>query len=133
MNGVAVRKMSILLVEDEGELRDIVGDLLEESGYDVIPANSGKQALDYLTTATEPPALILLDLMMPLVNGWECLRTIRRDQSLSAIPVVVVTAIDRDRPSGADIVLKKPYRVDDLLAVVAHYAGRRSGSPHASP
>ena len=120
--GEAVRKASILLVEDEGELRDIVGDILEESGYDVIPAGSGKQALDYLTTAIEPPALILLDLMMPIVNGWECLRTIRSDQTLSSIPVVVVTAVDRDRPSGADIVLKKPYCVDDLLAVVAHYA-----------
>src|ERR1051325_115610 len=88
---------TVLLVEHDEELPDIVGDLLERGGYDVVPARNGKQALDYLENAHEMPALILLDLMMPIVNGWEFLRVIKSDKRFSSIPVVVTTASGGDR------------------------------------
>jgi CheY-like chemotaxis protein len=113
---------TILVVEDDDGIRDIIGDVLEEGGYDVIPASNGKQALDYLVNMDEPPALILLDLMMPIVNGWECLRAIKRNRRSSSIPVIVMTAVGRDRPTGVDAVLNKPFRIADLLSAVLHFA-----------
>jgi CheY-like chemotaxis protein len=114
----ALSSSTILLVDDDDELRDIVGDALEECDYDVVPAGNGKQAIDYLM-ASGRPCVIVLDLMMPIMNGWECLRLIKREARFSSIPVILVTAIDRDRPPGADVVLKKPYAIADLLAVIA--------------
>ena len=114
---------TVLLVEDDEELRDIVADLLEDGGYDVVPARNGKQAIDYLTNARQMPALILLDLMMPIVNGWECLRVIKSDGRFASIPVVVTTANKGDRPPAVDAVLTKPFGVGDLLTTVLHFAG----------
>src|SRR5690348_5795267 len=89
---------TVLLVEDDGELRDIIGDVLEERGFEVIPASHGKQAIEYLQAAPALPCAVLLDLMMPIVNGWDCLRAIRADKHLTALPVIVMTAVDRDHP-----------------------------------
>jgi CheY-like chemotaxis protein len=114
---------TILVVEDDEEIRDTIGDVLEKGGYDVIPASNGKQAIDYLVSTRVPPALILLDLMMPLVNGWECLRAIKRHRRLSEVPVVVMTAVGRDRPPGVDAVLNKPFPISVLLTTVLHLAG----------
>src|SRR4051794_7207155 len=100
----------VLVVEDDDDIRDCVQDLLEGAGYEVIPACNGKQALDYLHAAPAP-ALILLDLMMPLVSGWEFLREVKRDARLSLISVVVTTAVGRDRPPGVNAILKKPFRI----------------------
>ena len=117
------RSPIILVVEDDDDIRDVIGDVLEAGGYDVIPAGNGKQAIDYLVCAGDPPALILLDLMMPIVNGWECLRAIKRHRRSSSIPVIVMTSVGRDRPPGVDAVLKKPFRIADLLSAVLHCAG----------
>jgi len=113
---------TILLVEDDDELRDIIADILEDGGYDVVPASNGKQAVDYLADAG-PPALIILDLMIPIVNGWECLRAVKSDALTATIPVVVMTGMATHRPAGVDAVLKKPFRIADLLTTVLHFAG----------
>ncbi len=110
--------MTIVVAEDDDELRDLIADILEGAGYDVIPARSGKQVADFLEAAPEPPAAILLDLMMPLVSGWELLRAMREHPPWNAIPVVIMTGVTRDRPAGVAGVLKKPFRVNDLLATV---------------
>lgn len=110
--------LTIVVAEDDDELRDLIADILEGAGYDVIPAGSGKQVADYLEAAEQPPAAILLDLMMPLVSGWELLRAMREHPRWRAIPVVIMTGVSRDRPAGVAGVLKKPFRVNDLLATV---------------
>ena len=110
--------MTIVVAEDDDELRDLIADILEGAGYDVTPARSGKQVADYLESAQQPPAAILLDLMMPLVSGWELLRSMREHPRWREIPVVIMTGVSRDRPAGAAGVLKKPFRVNDLLASV---------------
>ncbi len=122
--------MTIVVAEDDDELRDLIADILEGAGYDVIPARSGKQVADYLEAAEQPPAAILLDLMMPLVSGWELLRSMREHPTWNAIPVVIMTGVTRDRPVGAAGVLKKPFRVNDLLAtVLAVSCGQSSAFP----
>ena len=108
---------TVLLVEDDLELRDIVQDILEDEGYDVIPASDGRQALEFLRTANsgdDLPALMILDLMMPMVSGWEVLDAIHDDPHLE-LPVIVVSASGRSRPEGVAVYLRKPFSLDDLL------------------
>lgn len=112
---------TILLVDDDQELRDLISDLLEEEGYAVVATGDGKEALRYLAGG-RAPVLILLDLMMPIVDGWTFLSVIRGDARLSRIPVVVMTASKRDRPDGAISALKKPFRISDLLDTVLRIA-----------
>jgi DNA-binding response OmpR family regulator len=112
-------KKRVLVVEDDLTIRDIVQDLLGQAGYDVIPATSGKQAMDYLQVDQgAPPDLVILDLMLPLVSGWQVLERIRSDERLSRIPVIVTTAVTADRPPGATVVLQKPFSARALLEAV---------------
>ena len=122
----------ILLVEDDFDLRDVLQDILEDDGYDVIPASDGRQALEYLRTTCsgdDAPALVILDVILPMVNGWEVLGAIRDDPSLQ-MPVIVVSAAGLWRPDGAAAYLRKPFNVVDLLDTVrgASYDARREKS-----
>jgi DNA-binding response OmpR family regulator len=110
----------VLLVEDDLDLRDIVQDILEDEGYDVIPAAHGRQALEYLRTTRsgdDAPALVILDLIMPIVNGWEVLDAIRGDPWLQ-VPVIVVSAFGNSKPDGVAAYLCKPFDMVDLLDAV---------------
>jgi two-component system, OmpR family, response regulator CpxR len=109
---------TVLLVEDDLDVRDVLQDLLEDRGYDVIPAENGKQALEYLCLDSARPDVVILDLMMPLVTGWQVLETMRADPRLARVPVVVLTAVTRDRPSGATAVVKKPFHMEDLFTTL---------------
>src|SRR5579863_1495397 len=104
---------TILVAEDDVGLRNIVAEILESSGYDVVPADDGQQALAYLASAPQAPAAVLLDLMMPVSSGWDCLDALKADDRLSWIPVVIMSELD-EAPIGADLFLKKPFRVDEL-------------------
>jgi CheY-like chemotaxis protein len=110
---------TVLLVEDDLDIRDVLQDLLEGEGYDVIPAANGKQALDFLTL-NEPPGadLVILDLMMPMVSGWEVLERMARDPRLSDIPVIVVSAVAREKPPRAYTFLRKPFTLETLAGAV---------------
>ena len=119
----------VLLVEDDLVLRDILQDILEDEGYEVVPASDGRQALEYLritSSAAERPALLILDLMMPLVTGWQVLETIRSSPALSGLPVIVMTAVGRDKPAKASVVLTKPVNVSALCDTVRAYLQPRS-------
>jgi CheY-like chemotaxis protein len=111
------------VVEDDEEIRDLIQDVLEEQGYDVVPAGNGMQALDYLRAPHEArPALIILDLMMPLVTGWQVLQEMRSDPALADLPVVVLTAVDRDRPRGVAALLRKPFNMVSLVDTIRSFA-----------
>jgi DNA-binding response OmpR family regulator len=106
----------ILLVEDDADTRDSVEDLLEAESYAVVPARTGKQALDFLMSETEPkPDAVILDLMVPIITGWQVLAAMRSNPRLASIPVLVVTAVLQDRPAGAATVLVKPFSAEALL------------------
>lgn len=110
---------TILLAEDDLDMRDIIQELLENIGCDVIPARTGKQALDFLfADAMLPPDIIILDLMMPLVTGWQVLTVIQHDPVLAKVPVVVLTAVSEDKPTGVAAFLHKPFRVKAFLDTV---------------
>jgi len=103
---------TVLLAEDDLEIRDILQDLLEAEGYDVVPASHGRQALEFLQGARgdsdKLPDLVVLDLMMPLVDGHQVLDTMKSYPVLAPIPVVVLSAVARERPIGAAAFLRKP-------------------------
>jgi two-component system response regulator CpxR len=110
---------TILLAEDDLDIRDSVQDVLEEIGCDVIPARTGKQALDFLSNdPRSPPDMVILDLMMPLVTGWQVLEAIQNDPALAKVPVLILTAATQDRPSGAAALLQKPFQIQALLETV---------------
>jgi CheY-like chemotaxis protein len=117
--GVMAQK-TVLLVEDDLEIRDILQDLLEAEGYDVIPASHGKQALEFLAAAPaeDLPQLVVLDMMMPLVDGSQVLASMKSDPKLSPIPVVVLSAVARERPAGAAAFLRKPIPLQKFFDTV---------------
>ena len=110
----------ILLVEDDELLRGAMRLVLEWEGYRVDCAGDGRQALDYLR-AGERPALILLDVMLPVLDGWQFRREQRRDPELAAIPVVVVSALDLAACPDADAYVRKPFDPQQLLEAVRRH------------
>ncbi len=111
---------TVLLAEDDLEIRDILQDLLEAEGYDVIPASHGRQALEFLRSArgSKLPDLVVLDIMMPLVDGHQVLDEMKKDPVLAEIPVVVLSAAVRERPAGAAAFLRKPIPLQKLFDTI---------------
>ena len=114
----------ILVVEDDDELRHTLVELLEEEGYRTLEAANGRSALDLLARQSELPALILLDLMMPVMNGWE-FRHAMLGKSFESVPTVVLTASREleKRPIQAPYVLQKPIHVAELLDLLSKHFG----------
>lgn len=115
----------ILIVEDDFEIRTTLKDVLQEEGYDVEHASNGLEALSKLQTCAELPCLILLDLMMPLMDGWEFRDAQLKDARLTGIPVVVLSADGNARQKAVAMKaargLPKPVRLEVLLSTIAEY------------
>jgi DNA-binding response OmpR family regulator len=112
----------VLIVEDDADLREMMAKLLTLEGFRAHTAANGREALDYLRDGGRPE-VILLDLMMPIMDGWAFRHEQQHDPELSDVPVVVLSTIDRGRAPEitADEFLKKPLDFDSLLAVVRRY------------
>jgi CheY-like chemotaxis protein len=118
------RCKDILVVEDDEGIRETLQLALELEGYAVTTACNGKEGLAALPLM-RMPCLILLDLMMPVMNGWAFAEALRDDQMLAPIPVVIVTAFP-DKAAGitqARGVLKKPVELEGLLQMVRRFCG----------
>ncbi|MDP9149155.1 MAG: response regulator [Myxococcota bacterium] len=111
---------TVLLVEDEEDLREMMREALELNGYAVVAARDGQQALDELA-AIERLCLVLLDLLMPGMNGWDFYEQMRRRPGLANVPVVVHSSAPSRAPAGVTRVLQKPVKLESLLAVVHEY------------
>lgn len=113
----------ILVVDDEVFMRLYLEEVLAEEGHEVLSAHDGADALRLLRGGGAPPDLILLDLMMPRMNGWEFRREQTADPALSSIPVIVVSGAgdveSEAERMGALAALTKPFLPDRLLAVIA--------------
>lgn len=112
----------ILLVDDDSELRDELAAALSEAGYDVVSAANGREALDRLK-ARPLPRVIVLDLLMPVMNGWEFCDATRGDPTMGKIPIVVTSgAVSRDPSSpyyiDVDDFITKPFDLDELLVKI---------------
>jgi CheY-like chemotaxis protein len=110
------------VVEDDVDTRDMLGRFLELEGFHVELASNGKQALERLCAGVQP-CVILLDLMMPVMDGWQFRREQSRHRELAHIPVIVVSAAGKDRMAeiDADAYLPKPVDLEQLLERVSHY------------
>jgi CheY-like chemotaxis protein len=118
---------TVLVVEDDDDLRDVVLQTLERNGFSVAGVRDGQEALDWL--AKEPlPNLILLDLMMPRMSGWEFRRRQLADARFAGVPVVVMTATHTldEAAIHADDILRKPLSFAALVKTIKRYARRDS-------
>jgi CheY-like chemotaxis protein len=127
------RKPLILVVEDHDSARTALTKLLSSTGYDVVEAPNGSEALAQLATGPRPD-LILLDLMMPVMDGWEFLKRQRLDWHLCTIPTIVVSGVASHDPRCLEMpivrLLPKPYTVDQLVAAIdAEISTRQAPDP----
>jgi CheY-like chemotaxis protein len=113
----------ILVVDDEAPIQELVATLLEDQGYRVLTARNGAEALDLVLA--ERPALVLTDLMMPVMDGIDLSRRLKEDALTHDVPIVLISAAGRAEAarSVADAFLAKPFDVETLLDVVRRYAG----------
>ncbi len=108
----------VVVVEDDADIRDLVVELLSGLGFEVVGYGDGAEALAALRRSAERPGVILLDLEMPRMTGWEFRREQLRDARLAPIPVVVTSAADA-ASLHADAYLPKPYDTAELCDVLA--------------
>lgn len=123
-----MEKLKILVVDDESRMRKLVKDFLVRSNYDVIEAENGEQALD-IFFKTKGIALIILDIMMPKVDGWQVCREIRQ---YSDVPIIMLTARSDEKDEllgfelGVDEYISKPFSPKILVARVEAVLDRKS-------
>jgi len=119
----------LLVVDDDYGVLDAIKEVLEDEGYEVSLAADGLEALKELRVG-QRPCMILLDLMMPVMNGWDFRQEQLRDEILASIPTIIITADGRADQKSADLktdgFLKKPVNPDHLMAVVEKHCGKSS-------
>ena len=115
----------ILVVEDQEDNRQILRDLLGNAGYEMVEAENGEEAL--AAVAKQRPDLILMDIQLPVMDGYEATRRIKADPATKSIPIIVVTSYalsgdeDKARAAGCDAYVTKPYSPRQLLAKVREF------------
>ncbi|MCM2278145.1 MAG: response regulator [Oligoflexia bacterium] len=111
----------LLLIEDERDIRESVREILEFEGFQVLEAANGREGLEILKKVPNP-CLILLDLMMPVMDGWQFAQALSNDTNSQAVPVILVTAFaEKANTIPCAGVLKKPYDIDHLLSHVKRH------------
>ena len=115
----------ILIVEDDNELRALLSIVLREEGFDVETCQDGQAAMDTLTSAKQQgkvPSMVILDLNMPVVDGWQVAKWLNNDPALDPIPVIVTSATreqgEKAKALHADAYLVKPFTTDEILGIV---------------
>jgi CheY-like chemotaxis protein len=115
---------SILVVDDDADIRETLTEILGDEGYRVTGVRNGREALAYLTGRTRP-SLILLDMMMPEMDGWRFRQEQQRNPAIAGIPVVILSAHGNVREAalalGVADYLRKPLRVENLLEIAERY------------
>ena len=122
----SVTDNALLLVEDDRSLGNSLKEFLTSEGYSVLYAENGREALEILRACRVLPKLILLDLMMPVLDGWGFLLERRKEARLFGIPIVIMTGsksvVHKARTAGAEAVLHKPFMPQDLLPIISQYS-----------
>lgn len=119
MPAIALQMHTVLVVEDDDDIRDMICELLEHEGYKVEQARNGAEALNHLRRQDREPCIVLLDLMMPVIDGWQVLEVLRQDDRLMTIPVAVISAsaVAKPLPPGVRV-FKKPVVLKALVEAV---------------
>jgi len=118
--GPAGAPKSILIVDDDVNIRDSLREVFEEEGYDAVTASNGREALEMLTQGegARRPDAVILDLVLPVIDGFRVYQAMQADDALAKIPVIVSTSNPARAPSGV-ILVPKPLKLDRLLSTVA--------------
>jgi len=111
---------TVLIVEDEEDLRELMCDALQMHGYTVVTAQEGSDALRKIDDIG-CPCVILLDLLMPGMNGWDFFDKLRERPELASVPVIIHSSAASRAPAGATRVLQKPLAFETLVSVVGEY------------
>ena len=116
-------RLSILVVDDDQEKRELLCEVLEQNGYTAAAVPNGNHALNLLQS--DLPSLILLDLLMPEKDGWQVLFALRSMSHSANVPVLVLSVVPRHQLEGAPIqgYLEKPFEIDDLLKEIRRLIG----------
>ncbi len=128
----------VLVVDDEDDIRKLLGRVLSRKGYDVVEASDGRQALERMEEVE--PDVVLLDAMLPEVHGFDICRKIKRDPRFAHVPVVMVSAVyrgwriaaDLKQSYGVEAFLEKPFKIADVLAAVESALASEKGSAEAT-
>ena len=118
-------KRRILVVDDDSGIREVLVECLEGEGYDVADARNGAEGLERLRG--HRPHVILVDLLMPVMNGRQFIAHLRADAATQGIPVLLMTGSNEllgRPPAGADALLPKPFELEELLDLVRRYGAR---------
>jgi CheY-like chemotaxis protein len=116
-------RRSVLVIDDDEDVRTAIAAVLELFGYEVVGAADGQEAVELLEGEAIEPSAIVLDLMMPRMDGWSFLGRLRRDPRFQNLPVVVASAFAGELPPGADAWLPKPFDPMQLDRAVARLCG----------
>lgn len=109
----------VLVVDDDDALRDIVAEAIADAGFAVEQAENGEVALAKMRA--DSPCVVLLDLMMPVMDGWQVVSEMQADPALAGVPVCVISAQDKTPPPRADRFLRKPVTLAELVSAVSTY------------
>lgn len=131
-----MKEPEILLVDDDDELRESIAEGLENSGFSVTRASDGNDALGHLRTSSLP-SLVLLDLLMPGMNGWQLCEVMHADPVLAEIPIVALTATASMDPESlhlADVAdwIAKPFDLEQVLEVIRPFFAKHAAATAAA-
>lgn len=119
----------ILVVDDDDDVRGMLELVLAHAGFGVAAVADGEQAIERLR-ASEPAPIVLLDLRMPVMNGWDVIDMLRAEGRLPHIPIIICTSSPSDAPEGFDII-RKPVRLETLVAAIRKVERSRAAATSA--
>lgn len=124
-SSVRVQDGPVLVVDEDEPFRSEIVEALQRSGYSVVSAGDGREALDYLR-GDRKPSLVILDMMMPLMEGWSLLEAVKHDPRLATVPIVLLTCLNdkqdsKELPADVSGYLRKPVRMKKLLSIAAQH------------
>jgi CheY-like chemotaxis protein len=115
----ATARCAVLIVDDDPDLTEAVADVLTSCWYHLSTAFDGRSALEILRHMPRQPCVLVTDLQMPGMDGFELIRTVRANEQLAHVRIVVLSGIAQQAPPGADAVLTKPFELLELRAIVS--------------
>jgi len=115
-----------MVIDDEQIIVQMIAGLIEDAGHRALVASDGRDALHILEDESEPPALLISDIMMPHLNGVALTRELRANPRFEHVPIVLMSAASQTAPTLADHFIPKPFDFDELDELIERYAGDQS-------
>ncbi len=124
-------KRPILVVDDDFDIREAISETLEDAGFEVLTATNGADALRVLESLSVSPSVILLDLMMPVLDGYGFLAEQQKNPAIASIPVAIITAaygVDLSRLGNSPPIVRKPIKIPQLITTLRQLESKSEGS-----